>query len=123
MTTTTHSRPTAPAEAGDCGRSSPAQGSPADWRADAPINDGDYYYTGPTPSGKPVVAIVGIVTIDGKRHAYLYVPPKWRGDEEERGTLHHGLVAEWTGQWAGPEDGLCCVTANSTTSQPAPSTS
>jgi len=83
-------------------------GECSDWQAEVPKNDGDFYYSGPTPEGKEVVAIVGIVTIEGERQAYVYLPPNWRGDEAERGTLHYGLVADWKGEWSGPDHGLCC---------------
>lgn len=48
MTTTTESTPTTHAEAGDCGRSSPAQGS-------ALGGDEIIYMTGCTPDGTPLI--------------------------------------------------------------------
>jgi len=81
------------------------------WTAKPPARDGDFYYAGKTPEGKEVLAIVGVVTIKGDRQAYLYIPPEWKGDTSEKGTLHYGTLEEWEGEWSGPEYGLCCVTS------------
>ncbi len=80
-----------------------------EWQKTAPKLDGDFFYNGPTPSGEEIVGIVGIVTRRGARVAYIFIPPGWRGDQEEQGTLHSAAVEEWKGEWAGPQGGLCSV--------------
>jgi hypothetical protein len=90
----------------------PTTGSASfEWQDATPEHDGEYYYAGETPDGTDVVAIVGITTIREGRHAYLYIPPGWRGDPDRQQCFHGGPLSEWHGQWAGPERGLTCVTA------------
>ena len=79
-----------------------------------PKNDGDFFYTGNTPAGESIVGIVQIITDPkGQRWAVVYIPPYWRGDmERSRPTCHFDKLENWTGEWSGPEFGLCCTTEN-----------
>jgi len=83
------------------------------WQKEPPKNDGDYFYSGPTPDGKEIVVIVQIVTDPkGQRFACCLIPPFWRGDTTRiNSTVHFGEIEKWKGEWSGPELGLCCATA------------
>jgi len=79
-----------------------------------PKNDGDFFYTGNTPAGESIVGIVQIITDPkGQRWAVVYIPPYWRGDMERNiPTCHFDKLENWTGEWSGPEFGLCCTAEN-----------
>jgi hypothetical protein len=82
------------------------------WLPDPPKNDGDFYFSGITPSGMDVVAIVQIFShpTNGRRGAVMFIPPGWRGDNARvMAEVIQGSLEEWRGQWAGPEFGLNCV--------------
>lgn len=81
------------------------------WRKEVPRETGDFFYTGPTPDGTRVVAIVQVFdNPNGSREACLFLPPNWRGLGKPA-ILHHGKIEQWVGEWDGPEYGLCCVTS------------
>lgn len=85
-----------------------------DWRAQPPAQDGDFFYSGPVPDGGKLTAVVQIFTTDtGNRMACIFIPPYWRGDRSRKNpTVHLAPLAQWTGEWSGPEFGLCCVSAS-----------
>ena len=91
-----------------------------EWKDKAPENDGDFFYWGPTPDGtiklqldaqkENIFAIVTITTLpqNDERYACLLIPPGWNGDKTRTMSVIHGdKLNKWTGQWAGPEFGLC----------------
>ena len=79
------------------------------WHDDAPKDEGDFFYSGKTPEGREILAVVQVfVTADGVKQAGVFLPPNWRGLGGEA-ILHFGKIEEWKGQWSGPEHGLCCV--------------
>jgi hypothetical protein len=83
------------------------------WKNNCPENDGDFFYSGKTPSGESIVGIVQIVTDpEGQRWTVVYIPPYWRGDMKRHlPVCHFDKIEKWTGQWSGPEFGLCCAEA------------
>jgi len=83
-----------------------------EWRINPPKEDGDFFYTGLTPDGTSVLAIVQIFTNPNSnfREACLFIPPGWRGNVTQNATLHCAKLEMWKGKWSGPEHGLCCIT-------------
>lgn len=87
------------------------------WSTTPPTKDGDFFYSGRTPDGEEVVTIAQIYTDlkTSQRSVVLLLPPYWRGDMSRTlPTLHHGELEKWTGEWSGPEFGLCCATNSPT---------
>ncbi len=81
-----------------------------EWKDEPPENDGDFFYTGETPDGEDVVAIVQITTTKQGRMGWLFIPANWRKDKgRENPVLKAAELSAWKGQWAGPEYGLCCA--------------
>ena len=83
-----------------------------EWNTQPPENDGDFFYSGDTPNGEEIVAIVQVLTNleNGERWACLFIPPYWRKDEtRKQGTMHWAKVEDWKGVWSGAERGLCCA--------------
>jgi len=83
------------------------------WHKELPNEDGEFFYQGLLPKSNET--IVGIVSVSKDpttqlRFAYIFIPLGWRGDKNRKAsTLHFGELHEWSGKWAGPEFGLCCV--------------
>lgn len=84
------------------------------WEKDAPIRNGDFFYSGKLPGGLETVICVAQITKspDGKRYASTLLPPWWRDQiGRVRPTIYFGELHEWEGEWSGPEFGLCCAIA------------
>lgn len=90
-----------------------SQGYP--WHDDPPKNNGIFFYNGGIPNGQCSV-FTGVVSIYKNPHnamerlASVYFQP-YRGEDGEihEGDLVVAPLAQWTGQWAGPDYGLNCA--------------
>jgi len=84
-----------------------------DWQEQSPEHDGDFFYSGKTPSGEEILAIVQITTDPkGVRWCSIFFPAFWRGQlGRTYPEIHFGELYKWKGKWAGPQFGLCCVTS------------
>jgi len=84
-----------------------------EWNKNPPQNDGDFYYYGPLPGGGDNIVIIVQITTHpgtGQRLGCFFMPPGWRGNKMiVTPTLHAAELHMWTGEWSGPEFGLCCV--------------